>query len=627
MRAKVPSPCLSTVLKTLRIRRANVHLILCFVLILLSTSVAMATSQNGFIWFANGILLAYLLLAPRARWPAYLSAAFFAHALGASLVHLPWQITLIGAFLSTAEGLLGAALMRRRSTQLPEFTKIPYLLRFLAFAVFLTPLANSTVGALFHVIMVHDSFLPSLIKWFLSDSVGICVVTPACVAIFRSRIHRGSYFRARRWYMLPFAIAVFLVFSQAKLSAPFVLFPVLILVMLNFGLGWASFCTLFVACVGSWFTVRGLGPFAALRSSTSFAPALIFQLWIASAMFMLYSISVVIENLRDTERKLKEIVALHKLVTENSRDVIALSDFDGSVRLLTAMPYLPGISHNASPPGNMKEIIHPDDWPQMETIVQELRGGKDGALVECRARRRDGIYIWVESSLRTIRDPHSGVPTGILNNVREITARKIAEQQLADAYRTLETLAVTDALTGLANRRRFDQCINTEWRRGLRDRKSLSLLLIDADLFKSYNDTYGHLRGDGCLKQIAEAAQDIVSRPGDLVARFGGEEFAVILPNTNTDGARQIAEAICIDMKNRRLPHSSNPVGVVTVSIGCATLVPQLGQGAATLIECADQALYQAKRSGRNQACLWTANLNPSFNPTQSETITESKTA
>ena len=251
------------------------------------------------------------------------------------------------------------------------------------------------------------------------------------------------------------------------------------------------------------------------------------------------------------------------------------------------------------------DLVHPEDRPRMMATLAELRAGKDSALVECRVRVQDGNYVWIEASLRTIRDQPQAFLRESLTYAREITERKLAEQKLADAYRAVETLAVTDALTGLANRRRFDQCLATEWRRAMRDRKPLSLLLIDADLFKSYNDTYGHLRGDSCLKQIAEAAQDVVARPGDLVARFGGEEFATILPNTGSSGALQLAHDICAVMRNRQLPHSSNPSGVVTVSVGCATLIPQLGQHAATLIDCADKALYQAKRSGRNRACSY----------------------
>jgi diguanylate cyclase (GGDEF)-like protein len=186
---------------------------------------------------------------------------------------------------------------------------------------------------------------------------------------------------------------------------------------------------------------------------------------------------------------------------------------------------------------------------------------------------------------------------------RDVSDRKIAEKKLEDAYHAVEALAITDSLTGLANRRRFDQCLVTEWRRGMRDRSPLSLLLIDADLFKAYNDTYGHLRGDSCLRQIAEAAQDVVARPGDLVARFGGEEFAVLLPNTENEGAAHIAEEICAAMRARELPHKSAPHGIVTVSVGCVTLIPHLGQNSANLIEFADEALYDAKRSGRNRVC------------------------
>jgi diguanylate cyclase (GGDEF)-like protein len=127
--------------------------------------------------------------------------------------------------------------------------------------------------------------------------------------------------------------------------------------------------------------------------------------------------------------------------------------------------------------------------------------------------------------------------------------------------------------------------------------------MLDADKFKAYNDTYGHQRGDNCLKQIAEACMDVVSRPGDLVARFGGEEFVVVLPNTESEGAMHVANDICEALRSRRLPHSGNAPGIVTISAGCATLVPKFGKHAPELIELADKALYKAKFNGRNQVC------------------------
>jgi diguanylate cyclase (GGDEF)-like protein/PAS domain S-box-containing protein len=305
---------------------------------------------------------------------------------------------------------------------------------------------------------------------------------------------------------------------------------------------------------------------------------------------------------------LQKIVAQHALVTENSRDVIVLADFHGNRSYVSpAVQDLLGWSAEEVVNQGSYMLIHPDDLLKAQAAVRQLFSGAEGLLLESRIRKKNGEYIWIEASLRTVRHPTTGAPTGILNMVRDISERKQAEQKLQEAYKAVETLAITDALTGLANRRQFDLCITNEWRRGLRDRNPLAMLLIDVDLFKSYNDTYGHVRGDSCLKQIAEAALDVVARPGDLVARFGGEEFAVILPNTGCEGALQVANDICDGVRRRNLEHSTNPLGVLTISVGCASMVPSLGQQAINLIELADEALYTAKRNGRNQVCVGNA--------------------
>ncbi|MGB6975113.1 MAG: sensor domain-containing diguanylate cyclase [Terracidiphilus sp.] len=218
-------------------------------------------------------------------------------------------------------------------------------------------------------------------------------------------------------------------------------------------------------------------------------------------------------------------------------------------------------------------------------------------------RKADDTYLWVEASMKAMRDPVTGRATGILNILRDISARKAAEAELQEAYRALEAMAITDALTHLANRRHLDQYLAAEWRRAMRGRTPLSLLLLDVDKFKAYNDNYGHLRGDSLLQQVAEAVQDVVTRTGDLVARFGGEEFAIVLPNTCNEGAMEVAERVCNAVRERRLPHKASPIGYLTVSAGCATLVPRRGQHAATLIQMADEALYAAKKNGRNQVC------------------------
>jgi len=327
--------------------------------------------------------------------------------------------------------------------------------------------------------------------------------------------------------------------------------------------------------------------------------------FVAVGVFMLYSVSVVLESRRAFERKLEKIVALHNLITENSRDAIILADFAGNrTYVSSAVERLAGWSPEKFARLKSLELIHPAELETVKDTLRELRAGAEGAMLECRVRTCSGGYVWVESNLRLVRNAKTGAPTGVLNIVRDVTERKLVEKQLQDAYKAVEALAATDALTGLANRRHFDQTLAAEWRRSLRDRTPLSLLMIDADLFKLYNDTYGHTRGDNCLKQIAEAAQDAVNRPGDVVARFGGEEFAVILPNTDRAGAMQMGVEILAATRDRQLPHSASPRGIVTVSVGCATMVASFGQHVVNLVEGADDALYEAKNRGRDQLAV-----------------------
>jgi diguanylate cyclase (GGDEF)-like protein/PAS domain S-box-containing protein len=382
------------------------------------------------------------------------------------------------------------------------------------------------------------------------------------------------------------------------------IYPFLVLVLLRMGMGWAALATLFSAAVGSWMTVRGKGPFALLRPANGPDPSVLLQVFIASAMFMLYAVSIILETQQRTERRLQEMASLHALVTENSRDVILLSDFDGRPQYISpAVLSLTGWGREESMKRGFSEVVHPEDLPRIESLVRALRHGAGNAKIEYRIQKRSGDYAWVEGGFRMVANPGSSVRAGLLIIVRDIVERKSAEQQLLQAYQDVERLAVVDALTGLANRRRFDEYLNAEWHRAMREQTPLSLLMADADHFKLYNDTYGHLGGDSCLRQIADASVGVVSRIGDLVARYGGEEFAVLLPGTDCDGAAIVAAGICEAVRARAIPHSASPHEVVTISIGHATLVPQLNQESASLIDLADKALYTAKLKGRDRIC------------------------
>jgi diguanylate cyclase (GGDEF)-like protein len=184
---------------------------------------------------------------------------------------------------------------------------------------------------------------------------------------------------------------------------------------------------------------------------------------------------------------------------------------------------------------------------------------------------------------------------------REMKRRAMAERALAAAADELQHLARTDALTGLPNRRAFDAGLAREWRRAIRLGEPISLLMLDADRFKAFNDRHGHQRGDEVLRTIAACLQRTSRRPGDLPARYGGEEFAVVLPNTDEAGALVMADLIRAAVEALDIRHAESPVGRVTVSVGVGTLSPLIGWDPALLLRVADAALYVAKRQGRNR--------------------------
>ena len=185
-------------------------------------------------------------------------------------------------------------------------------------------------------------------------------------------------------------------------------------------------------------------------------------------------------------------------------------------------------------------------------------------------------------------------------------ALRESQQQLLETNLVLQRLMNSDGLTGLSNRRHFDEYLEMEWRRSLREQSQLSLLMIDVDYFKSYNDTFGHVAGDEALRQVAGAIREGCSRSSDLAARYGGEEFAMVLPGTSPGGARLLAEKVRRTVESLQISHDQpRPGSHLTVSIGVSTLVPGGGgQTFRVLIEMADQALYQAKNNGRNQVGL-----------------------
>lgn len=244
--------------------------------------------------------------------------------------------------------------------------------------------------------------------------------------------------------------------------------------------------------------------------------------------------------------------------------------------------------------------IHTEDrdWAVNFCVAQSKAGVDHEA--DYRALKKDGDYVWIRDVVHVVRNA-DGTVDSLVGFMFDISERKRTEEQLATLRRELEELSFKDGLTGVANRRRFDAVMATEWDNACRNKRSLSMLMLDIDCFKQYNDHYGHLEGDQCLKRVAKLLTLAASRPRDFVARFGGEEFVLVLPHTNETEAYKIASRVRELIASEHIPHKGSDVSkYVTASMGLGTITPECGEEARAFIDVVDKRMYQAKQRGRN---------------------------
>ncbi|NUB14866.1 diguanylate cyclase [Azospirillum brasilense] len=246
-------------------------------------------------------------------------------------------------------------------------------------------------------------------------------------------------------------------------------------------------------------------------------------------------------------------------------------------------------------------------------LLDIMMPGMDGYEVCSRLKTdpvtRDIPVIFI-SAKSEVEDETYGLEVGAIDFISKpisppiVKARVRNHLLLKRQTDLLRTLSFNDGLTGIANRRRFDEVLLREWRRCGRAQLPLSLIMLDVDQFKPYNDHYGHQAGDECLRAVAQLLAEQMMRPGDLIARYGGEEFVCLLPETDEDGAVQVAERLRRTVADRRLPHAvSHVADHVTISLGVATVRPMLDDTPERLTQLADGLLYEAKRAGRNRVC------------------------
>lgn len=246
--------------------------------------------------------------------------------------------------------------------------------------------------------------------------------------------------------------------------------------------------------------------------------------------------------------------------------------------------------------------IHEDDRERVVSFcLAQSKAGTDHEA-DYRALKADGGYIWIRDVVHVVRN-EAGEVDSLIGFMFDITERKKTELELLKLQRELEVLSFTDALTGVANRRMLDTILEIEWLNAQRSEKPLAFILLDIDYFKRYNDYYGHVQGDLCLQQVAGLLNDAVLRPRDFLARFGGEEFVLLLPETDEAAALNVASRCREAILKAQIPHAGSPAEPhLTISLGVGACSPRAGDDPTAFIEMVDQRLYQAKQKGRNCA-------------------------
>lgn len=247
----------------------------------------------------------------------------------------------------------------------------------------------------------------------------------------------------------------------------------------------------------------------------------------------------------------------------------------------------------------MEEIMGQEGkvlWGDMDIpdagVESLLSDPEHGGRVEISHRRKDGTTFPVLISKSIVKND-KGDAVSIVRVTRDITEIKGLEDEL-------RSLTLTDALSGIANRRKLDLFFEREWASAVRNKSVISLMMIDIDYFKLFNDTYGHQAGDDCLRAVARMIDSILMRPGDIVVRYGGEEFAVVMPGTDKKGALVMGEKIRAGVEGLNIEHNSYKKGVITISLGVASLKPKKKDSPKDLFGVADKALYRSKEDGRN---------------------------
>jgi diguanylate cyclase (GGDEF)-like protein/PAS domain S-box-containing protein len=490
----------------------------------------------------------------------------------------------------------------------PHINRILGFLKLIVTTSLIAPALSALPAAGFLYLRHADGFYHAYVTWFAADGLGNALFVPVVVTLMSHGAQAIVPTRKSSFLALTLSLSGFiLVFSQSTIPPLFLVAPLLFPVILTAGLVGTAINLAFIAFIAVAFTLTGHGPMWALAPDNVDMRIFLLQGFLLSASistvpvaFAFEATKTLIGKLHEQKLKLGQREAHYRNLAELSSDIILISNVNREISYISpAVERVLGFRPEDVVKSHLPDFVHADDHRAVNEAMKRLGGETREISVELRARHTDGQFVWLEVRSRIgHRAPDGNLE--FISVMRDISIRRAEEERrLVDLLR-LDTLANTDPLTGLANRRRFTEQLEQEWHRAAREAAPIALLSLDADHFKAFNDRYGHPAGDDALQIIANVMGAETLRTADLVARIGGEEFAALLPGTNLQGALKVAERIREAVAEAGICHANSQTGYLSVSIGVASTIPERDEPLQMLIAAADRALYDAKK-GRDR--------------------------
>ncbi|MEP6906574.1 MAG: diguanylate cyclase [Pseudoxanthomonas sp.] len=564
-----------------------------------SLTLARLPGEIAAVWVTNGVLVGWLLSRGTVRWPGYLLAGFAAQVLVRWLIGDGLLIGMMLSAINLIEVLIVAGVVRRL---VPDIRTPKHWLGLGGIATIITLVACAITGLLASALVSTTSDTPfptRFLIWYSAHVLGMVVVATLTLVIHAKRSRLIDEV-GKRWdfvgSMLFIAVVCGAVFSQSAYPLLFLIYLPLI-----FGVYRHRFTGLvvgmsLVGVIGISATALGYGPLMLVGDGRGIERIIVLQLFLTAACAMSFPVALITAERARLTTRLYESKMRYRMMADYSHDLVLRMRADGHTLYVSpsARDILGWEPEDILGPS--QQLVHPDDRGiHQNTITAVLASGHPITAIY-RLRHKDDHHVWMEQVARPIPSEH-GEATDLIFAGRDITKRVGAEQALQASRRELELQARVDSLTGLANRRQFDERLALALTRSRRHGFALALMYMDIDYFKQVNDTLGHAAGDEVLRVFGQRLNGCV-RAGDLVARLGGDEFVVLVEDLGSPAAAELIARKLIEVMGESLSINGSSL-VVTTSIGIAySSHPAV---ATALMSSADAALYTAKREGRNR--------------------------